>query len=456
MLAIALHLLLATPAPLAAGQVAEKLACASDPALHYDLYLPTRFTPQQRWPILYVFDPRGRARLALDLFKGAAEERGFVVASSHDTQSDTNDAPNERALKCMWLDTRERLPIAPGRAYAAGFSGGARLATVLGANSHGEVSGVFLAGGGFADSRRLPAGMTFAVFGTAGRADFNYLEVRRLPAFVASSGAPVRVEEFDGPHAWPPAELAREGLLWFDLQAQKAGRAPRDGVAGELLARWRARAAEKEAAGDLLGALETWEAAVRDLEGVADVSEGQAAVARLQGREEVAKERRRREKADRDEVAYHRVVLDSYGALLNLGAPAPLKAELLRRLDVDGLRARARKAETVYERQSAQRRLEQAFVQASFYVPRMLLARGESARAALAHAVAVEIRPGSPVLHYNLACAWALAGRKKEALAELRRAVELGYKDAAHMAADPDLASLRGEQDFEKMLANMR
>jgi predicted esterase len=455
-LAAALALLLAGPAELPAGQVTERVSVVADPGITYAVYLPKAYTPQKRWPILYVFDPRGRALLSLSLFKEAAEERGWIVASSYDTRSDTNDAPNERALQGMWRDTRERFPVAERRAYATGFSGGARLATVLAANSHEQVSGVILTGAGFADTDRPPAGMKFAVFGTAGTTDFNYLEMRRLPAVLGPLRTPVRVEEVAVAHAWPPAALAREGVLWLELQAQRSGLAPRDGLAAELQATWRARARERESAGDLLGALETWQDSARDLEGLADVGEEKAAAARLAARPEVAEERRRREKADREEIAYQKVVVETWSRLLQLGQPAPVVPELLRALDVSSLRSRAEKAATAYERLSAQRRLEAAFVQAYFYVPRMLLAKGEARRAAAAQEVAAEIHPAAAHVRYGLACSWARAGRKKEALAELRRAVQLGFKDAAHMGADPDLETLRGEPGFQQLLETMR
>ena len=59
-------------------------------------------------------------------------------------------------------------------------------------------------------------------------------------------------------------------------------------------------------------------------------------------------------------------------------------------------------------------------------------------------------RPRDAVVRYNLACSLALARPDEPALAldELERAVALGYRDAARMAEDPDLASLRGHPRF--------
>lgn len=57
--------------------------------------------------------------------------------------------------------------------------------------------------------------------------------------------------------------------------------------------------------------------------------------------------------------------------------------------------------------------------------------------------------------HYNLACAMARQGKTVEALDHLAKAVELGFHDAKHITADEDLASLRKEARFEKLVAQV-
>ncbi len=54
---------------------------------------------------------------------------------------------------------------------------------------------------------------------------------------------------------------------------------------------------------------------------------------------------------------------------------------------------------------------------------------------------------------YNQACALALAGRKEDALAWLRRSVEDGFSPREKIETDPDLASLRGEPRFAEILS---
>jgi hypothetical protein len=56
--------------------------------------------------------------------------------------------------------------------------------------------------------------------------------------------------------------------------------------------------------------------------------------------------------------------------------------------------------------------------------------------------------PDHPAVLYNLACAEALAGRADDAIAHLRRALELKPEWADHIRKDEDLASLREHPDW--------
>src|SRR4051794_17142546 len=53
---------------------------------------------------------------------------------------------------------------------------------------------------------------------------------------------------------------------------------------------------------------------------------------------------------------------------------------------------------------------------------------------------------------YNVACCHALAGDKEKALATLERALALGFPSLSQPAKDDDLASLRDDPRFKKML----
>jgi non-specific serine/threonine protein kinase len=64
---------------------------------------------------------------------------------------------------------------------------------------------------------------------------------------------------------------------------------------------------------------------------------------------------------------------------------------------------------------------------------------------------ATTLRPADPTLAYNCACTYCQLGRKSEALESLRRAWQLGYRDAEWVRKDPDLEILHGDPEFEKL-----
>ncbi len=67
----------------------------------------------------------------------------------------------------------------------------------------------------------------------------------------------------------------------------------------------------------------------------------------------------------------------------------------------------------------------------------------------------VKIQPGSPTAWYNLACSLALTGQTDDAFAALERAVALGYDDAEWLRTDDDLALIRTDARFVRILAQL-
>jgi tetratricopeptide (TPR) repeat protein len=65
------------------------------------------------------------------------------------------------------------------------------------------------------------------------------------------------------------------------------------------------------------------------------------------------------------------------------------------------------------------------------------------------------LEPESADTYYNIACARARLGKTEEALADLKRSVELGWDDADHARQDADLEKFRTEKRFTDLLAKM-
>ncbi len=65
--------------------------------------------------------------------------------------------------------------------------------------------------------------------------------------------------------------------------------------------------------------------------------------------------------------------------------------------------------------------------------------------------LAVTLRANEASILYNAACLYSNLKKKPEALDALRKAWELGFKDAVWARRDPDLSSLHGEPEFERL-----
>jgi len=66
------------------------------------------------------------------------------------------------------------------------------------------------------------------------------------------------------------------------------------------------------------------------------------------------------------------------------------------------------------------------------------------------------LRPDDPGPWYNLACDYALMGRRDDALQALTKAVRQGYRDFDWMLADEDLQSLRQDPAFRRLIEQAR
>jgi len=220
LLATALLLLAAGPLcadeDLPRGQVIERVVSLRDPGQSYALYLPSAYEARGRWPILYCFDPRGNGIQPVLLFQAAAEKHGWIVAGSNNSRNGPWKDIYEAAW-ALWEDTRARLRLDDTRLYAAGFSGGARVACGLGRILETRTAGVLGCGAGLPEWLAA-ADLGVPWFGTAGDKDFNLGEMKKLEGELTRLGSPCRRRVFPGQHAWPPVEIAEEAIDWLAQQ----------------------------------------------------------------------------------------------------------------------------------------------------------------------------------------------------------------------------------------------
>ena len=210
----------ALPAP---GEVSDSVDCVARANQSYALYLPRGYTTERRWPVLYLLDPRGRGRHALDIYRAAAEKHGYILVSSNNSRSDSPAQLNYEAAQALLDDTFRRLSVDPTRIYVGGMSGTARAACDIATHVDGGVSGAILVGAACSDDVRLDHLSPLDVVAVVGREDFNYVEVQEFTDKLIEGDVSHRLIVHDGSHAWHDQAIAEDVVAWLELRAIARG-----------------------------------------------------------------------------------------------------------------------------------------------------------------------------------------------------------------------------------------
>jgi hypothetical protein len=207
-----------------------------------------------------------------------------------------------------------------------------------------------------------------------------------------TANIPSRVAVFDGPHSWPPAEICRQAMEWFELRAMRAGRRPLDSawVRTRLQAEL-ARAAEMERSGQWDEALRLYESVTRDYLPSGERNRAAERMAVLRNDRAVKRHRARVRKLAEEDMEQARDLQKTLEWAEALPGP-PTAENLVRRLKIEKLKERAEQGDSL-EAPSAERRLALIFALLAFYEPRTYLAEHSADRALAMLEAATRIGP---------------------------------------------------------------
>src|SRR5258708_20164812 len=102
------------------GDLIPRVVALQNPQQSYALYVPTKYSRERCWPIVYVFDPLARGPLALSQFQHAAEIHGYLVAVSNNSRNGPWQ-PEFEAADAMLTDTHHPFPVHPTPIYFSVF-----------------------------------------------------------------------------------------------------------------------------------------------------------------------------------------------------------------------------------------------------------------------------------------------------------------------------------------------
>lgn len=436
------------------GEIKERVKAKADETQTYALYLPKNYSFEKKWAILYIFEPIGRGKLPVSIFQEAAEKYGFIVVGSYNSQNGLDGATLSKILRTLWDDTHQQFSIDERRVYAAGFSGGARVASAFAANC-GCVTGVIGSGAGFSVGLKPSSNLPYIYFSAIGFDDYNYYEIRRLRKDMEEAKMTFRFEKFDGEHQWLPKSVAEKALGWMQLYAMKNNLLPKDEKFIDESFQSRIKNAETYLSNkQFLEAFQSFSEIAIDFSELKDISEITKKVESLRNSEELKKAVRDEENQIALQERHTNQILSIGNKLLNQEERLIALSDL--RIYISSLQKDADEKTDSSKRRIARRSLNQVFAQ-TYELSQFRYEREKKYELALVNLeLSNEIYPKSPRIPYDRARVYALNGQKKKGLELLEKAIGLGFKNWQEMEAEKGFEKIRQEEKFQQLLSQIK
>ena len=212
---------------IAKGGVTDSLPISSVPGESYALYAPRDYTPGKEWPVVFVFDPRGRGANTANLFRMAAEDQQYLIISSNIR---LKEKPIDSIIKIatsMMKEVLQTFPIDLDLVYTAGMGEGAQVGSAL-PLLYKNMAGVMAVGNSFVNPDYLDKNNPYMFVGIAGNKDYMVYQMEDYIRFYDDLDFPTDIYYFDGKDEWPEGQVISNALTGFTLEAIKKEKRPKD------------------------------------------------------------------------------------------------------------------------------------------------------------------------------------------------------------------------------------
>jgi predicted esterase len=202
--------------------------CISDTSKSYALYLPTDYDTSKSLPVIIFFDAHARGRLPLKLYKLLSNEYHFILAGSNNSQNGMDVNTTQQIASTLLNDIQQRVNINPKLIYVSGFSGGAKVACTF-AFSNSSIRGVIACAAPFGEQLGAVSNHP-DVFMAVGNQDFNLTGVVQADNALAASNFIHQLVIFNGKHDWCDTHTFDLAMQWIQLQAINNGALKNDAL----------------------------------------------------------------------------------------------------------------------------------------------------------------------------------------------------------------------------------
>lgn len=207
------------------GMITDSVPIPGTDHMNYAIYLPEDYNPDREWPVIFVFDIKGKGKRALEAFAAAPGTGDFILVGSNNVQNTSYEA-NFYIAKKLFSVVLKNFATDSRRIYTSGFSGGARLATAI-ATISDDVKGVIACGAALpGNGKYMPQKNSFLFVGLTGDEEGNYQEMKNTVNILKDKKFRADLLVYDGASYYPPAEYMDKAVRTLTLKGITEGTLP--------------------------------------------------------------------------------------------------------------------------------------------------------------------------------------------------------------------------------------
>ncbi len=204
------------------GSITENVVVNDSLKETISLYLPSTFEVQKPWPVIFVFDLKGKGKASVSMLVNAAEKEGYILASSDNVTDSISISENVLIANRMFNALINIVPIAKNRTYTAGFGSGAMFASIL-PTFIKEIKGVVSIGASIGNIEILNAKHTFQFIGIVNRSDYSFRDMLDTQQILNKLKFPNELLVFDDDRILPDVNTIASAFRILTLTSMAKG-----------------------------------------------------------------------------------------------------------------------------------------------------------------------------------------------------------------------------------------
>lgn len=435
------------------GIIVDTIKCKSNPKFSYALYLPTNYSDDVKWPVIFVFDPVARGKVGVSGFVQAAEKLGFIIACSNNSSNQLPGNELSKAIDYLFQDVEDRFSIDMHGIYTSGFSGGSRVASMV-ALQNKNISGVIGCGAGFPGENGFRNITSFCYIGLVGNRDMNYIEMCDLAKKMGGLGMKIELRIFDGGHSWPSSDLLQEAVEWMELQAMNKGTEIRNPVfINSQFEKYRSKAGLLLKNGKLIESAQAFEYLIKDFPEHSTSGKLEETLDSLKKSVGYNKAVRLWNKnRDRELEIQNNLISKVLIQVRAKSLPDSIRNSVLAQIKT--LRSMESNRDT--NNQLIASRVLMLLNSICFETGRNYIDLKEYKAASICFLVESMIEPKNYSVQFLLAKAYALDNDTEHSLQSLKKSVKLGYNNRSSIERDPAFLPLKNQKKFRDILMQLK